>query len=80
MPKISMLIDDADLALIDSVAEPNRTAFMVAAAREAAARIRHARISDEIGLSLMETADEDLAIAKDFDVALLDGLDEDEEW
>ena len=73
--KISMLIPDADLALIDDVAEPNRTSFMVRAALDAAARIRREREDAEIGRICAETAKRDRRVAKDFEPALEDGLE-----
>jgi len=72
--KISMVIPDADLALIDEVAEPNRSAFMLAATKEAALRKHRERLDAEIDRCLDETADEDRRLAADFDGVAGDGL------
>jgi hypothetical protein len=69
-----MLLSDEDLAIIDAAAAPNRTAFMVAAAREAAMRIRRARADDEIESIMRENAENDAALAAEFDSTLEDGL------
>ena len=74
MPRISMLLSDEDLAIIDDAAAPNRTAFMVAAAREAAMRIRRARQDAEIETIMRENADHDAALAAEFECTLGDGL------
>jgi hypothetical protein len=74
MPRISMLLSDEDLAIIDAAAAPNRTVFMVAAAREAAMRIRRARADDEIESIMRENAENDAALAAEFDSTLEDGL------
>ena len=74
MTKISMVVPDDDLALIDAVAKPNRSAFMLAAAKQAALR-RHRELLDaEIARCLAETADEDRALAKEFAGVAGDGL------
>jgi hypothetical protein len=74
MPRISMLLSEEDLAIIDAAAKPNRTAFMVAAARDAAIRIRRAREDAEIESIMRENADHDAALAAEFDCTLEDGL------
>jgi hypothetical protein len=74
MPKISMLIPDDDLALIDAVAGPNRSAFMLAAAKEAALRRHRERLDMEITNCLAETADEDRVLAAEFAGVAGDGL------
>jgi hypothetical protein len=74
MAKISMLIPDADLALIDEVASPNRTAFMLGAAKEAAARIQRARADAQVARILNESADEDRALLEEFVGTVADGL------
>jgi fructose-specific component phosphotransferase system IIB-like protein len=74
MAKISMLIPDADLAVIDEVASPNRTAFMLAAAKEAALRIQRARADAEVARILNESADEDRALLEEFAGTTADGL------
>ena len=74
MPKISMLIPEADLAAIDAAADHNRTAFMIQAALEAAARIKRQREDAEIRRICSATAKRDSRLAKEFEPALKDGL------
>lgn len=74
MPRISLLVGEDDLAIIDAAARPNRTAFMVAAAKEVALRVQRARDDDEIARICAETADEDRALAAEFASTLPDGL------
>lgn len=74
MAKISMVIPDADLALIDEVAAPNRSAFMLAAARDAALRLRRERDDAEIARILTESAAEDRALLEEFAGTMSDGL------
>jgi len=69
-----MLLSDEDLAIIDAAASPNRTAFMVAAAKEVAIRLRRAREDAEIEAIMRENADEDVALAQEFESTLSDGL------
>jgi uncharacterized protein (DUF1778 family) len=73
MPRISLLVSDEDLAIIDAAAKPNRSAFMVAAAREVAARIHRARIDAEVAAAVAESAEEDREITAEFDCTLNDG-------
>ena len=73
MAKISLVVPDADLALIDEVATPNRTAFMLAASREAALRVHRERDDAEIARILDENAPEDRALLEEFAGALADG-------
>ncbi|MDB5041071.1 MAG: hypothetical protein JWN27_1797 [Candidatus Eremiobacteraeota bacterium] len=74
MAKISMVIPDADLAVIDEVASPNRTAFMLSAAKEAAVRILRERADAQVARILSESADEDRALLQEFVGTLADGL------
>ena len=74
MAKISMVVPDADLALIDRVASPNRTAFMIAAAKAAAVRVLRQREDEEIARILDESADEDRALLEELSGTLADGL------
>ncbi len=74
MARISMVVPDADLAAIDQVAHPNRSAFMIAAARDAVARLQRERLDAEIAQCLAETADDDLALADEFAGTAADGL------
>jgi hypothetical protein len=74
MPRISMLISDEDLAIIDAAAVPNRTAFMVAAAKEVSQRVRRAREDAEIEAIMRESAPDDAVLAAEFEGTLSDGL------
>jgi uncharacterized protein (DUF1778 family) len=74
MPRISMLLSDEDLAIIDAAAAPNRTAFMVAAAREAAQRVQRVREDAEIEAIMRENTADDAALAAEFECTLEDGL------
>jgi DNA-binding FrmR family transcriptional regulator len=74
MARISMVVPDEDLAAIDQVASPNRTAFMIAAAREAVARLHRQRLDAEIARCLAETASDDLELAEEFARTVADGL------
>lgn len=74
MPRISMLISDEDLAIIDAAAVPNRTAFMVAAAKEVSKRVRRAREDAEIEAIMRENSGADAALAAEFESTLSDGL------
>jgi hypothetical protein len=74
MAKISMLIADADLAEIDEVASPSRTAFMVGAAKAAAAKLRRERQDAEVARLLDESAAEDGALLQEFAGTVADGL------
>ncbi len=69
-----MLISDEDLAIIDAASSPNRTAFMVAAAKELAQRIQRVRDDAEIEAIMRENADSDAALAEEFSSTLEDGL------
>jgi hypothetical protein len=69
-----MLISDEDLAVIDAAASPNRTAFMVAAAKELARRIQRVKDDVEIEAIMRENADHDAALAEEFASTLGDGL------
>lgn len=72
--KISMLIPDDDLALIDAVAEPNRTAFMIRASKEAALRVQREREDAEIARICTESAERDRALAEESAGTAADGL------
>ncbi len=74
MIRISMLIPDAELAEIDAVATPNRTAFMLAATREAVSKKKRQQLDDEIARCLEESASEDRALADEFCATAADGL------
>lgn len=74
MPRISMLIADEDLSLIDQAAHPNRSAFVIRAARAEAQRVLRERLDEEVARCLAETAEEDLALAEEFGGTAADGL------
>jgi uncharacterized protein (DUF1778 family) len=74
MAVITLRIPDEELALIDAEAGGNRTQFMLAAAHEAAERLRRARFDAEIADILLEDVERDLAINDDFSAAMSDGL------
>jgi hypothetical protein len=73
MAKISLMIPDEALELIDSVSE-NRSAFMVKAAVRAA-RVKEREMLDaEIAQSCAANASEDASIDAEFAHTLRDGL------
>jgi hypothetical protein len=74
MPRISLIVPEDDLALIDEVAAPNRTAFMVAASREAALRARRERDDRELAAILDASADADRELLAEFDGTAADGI------
>jgi hypothetical protein len=74
MAKISMVIPDEDLAVIDAVASPNRTAFMLEAAKEAAVRRQRELLDAEVARCLEESAEADRLLATEFAGAAGDGL------
>lgn len=74
MAKISMVVPDEELAAIDEVASPNRTAFMLAAAREAVLRVKRKQLDAEIASCLEETADDDSVLLAEFSGVSADGL------
>lgn len=76
MPRISLLVSDEDLAIIDAAASPNRSAFMVGAAKEVAARIHRARIDAEVAAAVAESAEDDLRLAREWECTLMDGLED----
>jgi hypothetical protein len=78
MAKISMLIKDDDLAEIDAQAGGNRTAFMVEAALERARHRRRDFEDAEIERLCAENADETLAVYRDWEVTMADGLNDED--
>lgn len=74
MAKISLVIPDADLSAIDAVAPSNRTAFMLAAVREAVQRINREREDRELARILDESAEEDADLLAEFSGTVADGL------
>jgi hypothetical protein len=74
MAKISMVVPDEDLRAIDEVAAPNRTAFILNAAREAVARLHRAKLDAEIARCLAETAHDDVELLAEFAGVAADGL------
>lgn len=73
MPKISMLVPEADLRLIDSVSR-NRTAFMIEAAVAEAKRRRRDLEDAEIARICTENAERDRRLAHEWESTLRDGL------
>jgi len=69
-----MLVPDEVLALVDSVAKPNRTAFMLSVARDAAKRIARELEDQEIARILDQNADLDRALNEEFAGTMADGL------
>lgn len=73
MPKISMLIPEADLHLIDSVSH-NRTAFMIEASVAEAKRRRRELEDAEIARICTSNAERDRALAREWESTLPDEL------
>ena len=73
MAKVSMLIPDEALALIDSVAN-NRTSFMLEAAVKAARLERRRREDAEIACWCSERGESDAGLDDEFSFAVSDGL------
>lgn len=74
MAKISMVVPDEALSEIDSSAQGNRTAFMIAAALDRARELRRKRDDDEIAGLSAANAELDRNVAKDWTAAGSDGL------
>jgi hypothetical protein len=74
MSKISMSIPPEALALIDEVAAPNRTAFMIEAALDAARRRRRELEDADIAWICTEGSGRDQAITQEFVNTLGDAL------
>ncbi|MDQ2873204.1 MAG: hypothetical protein M3R35_08770 [Candidatus Eremiobacteraeota bacterium] len=74
MAKISIVVPDEALELIDSIAE-NRSAFMVAASVQAAEHERRLAIDAEIAQSCRENVKVATAIESTFASTLRDGLE-----
>jgi hypothetical protein len=74
MAKISLVVPDAELAAIDAVAPSNRTAFMLAAVREAVRRINREHEDRELARILDESAEEDAQLLAEFSGTVGDGL------
>ena len=73
MGRITIFVPDEALTVIDSVTS-NRSAFMTAAAL-AAARAKLRELEDaEIERICAENAEEDLAIAREWESTLMDGM------
>jgi hypothetical protein len=75
MPRISMLVPDEALELIDSVSD-NRTAFMVQASVREARKRRRQLVDAEVARICRETAERDRAIAREWESTLADGLED----
>jgi hypothetical protein len=75
MATITMRIPDDDLASIDAEAGGNRTQFMLDIVRAELVRRHRERLDEEVGRILAEQADENRAIAREFDATLADGIE-----
>lgn len=75
MATITLRVPDDELAAIDAEAGDNRTQFMLAAAREAVQRRRRERLDAEVSRILLDDAERDVAILKDFAPTMSDGLE-----
>lgn len=73
MPRISMLIPEEALKLIDKVSD-NRTAFMIDAAVREARKRRRELLDAEVAQICSTTATRDSELSTEFDNALFDGL------
>ena len=76
MPRISMLVPDDALKLIDEVSE-NRTAFMVEASVREARKRRREILDAQVARICAATAQRDDKMSAEFADTLLDGLPED---
>jgi hypothetical protein len=65
-----------DMAEIDKQAGGNRTAFMVAASLERVRTVKRERLDRQITESLDAATDADIAVYRDWEATLTDGLDE----
>ncbi len=74
MAKISILVPDEALALIDSVAA-NRSAFMVSAAVNAAKLKEREALDAEIAQWCSQNASVDASVDAEFAPTLMDGLE-----
>jgi hypothetical protein len=73
MPRISLLVPERALRLIDDVAA-NRTAFMIDASVKEARRRRREIQDCEIARVCALTAERDIALSEEFDGTLQDGM------
>jgi hypothetical protein len=71
---VSLRVPDDELAEIDAEAGENRTQFMLDAVRATIVRLKRERLDAEVGRLLAESADENLAIANEFEQTLSDGI------
>jgi uncharacterized protein (DUF1778 family) len=75
MATITLRVPDEVLAMIDAEAGDNRTQFMLNAAREAIRLRQRERVDAEVSRILLDDVERDLAIVRDFDSTMGDGLD-----
>jgi len=61
-----MLIPSEELAAIDEVASPNRTAFILRVVNETVTRLKQEQRENDVSASWLETADEDLELTREF--------------
>ncbi len=79
MPRISMLVPEEALSLIDEVSG-NRTAFMVDASVKEARRRQRALLDAEVERISEGNAAHDLTAAREWEGVLTDGLEPDESF
>lgn len=79
MPRISMLVSEEALAIIDGVSN-NRTAFMVDAALKEAHKRQRELLDAEVERISTENAAYDIAAAREWEGTLGDGLEPDDSF
>jgi len=75
MATITLRVPDDVLAAIDAEAGDNRTQFMLNAAREAIRLRQRERVDAEVSRILLDDVERDLAIVRDFESTVADGID-----
>lgn len=70
-----MLVPDDALAAIDALAGGNRSAFMIEAALDRVRRLKRELIDSEIEAAMSENAERDLAVYREWEGTMADGLD-----
>ena len=74
MRTITLRVPDDVLALIEAEAGDDRTQFMLHAALEAVRLRKRERTDAEVSRLLLEDAERDLTIARDFALTVADGV------
>ena len=78
MASIALRIPDDDLASLDAEAAhdgSSRTQFVLDAVRAEIVRRHRLRVDEEVGRLLAEQADENRALAREFEATMADGLE-----